>query len=106
MAQVTSDALEEIVARLARCLRVDRIILFGSRAYGDPVESSDIDLLVVVPESSDPRHQRARQAYSCLRGMPAPVELIVLTREEVQRAAHISTSLVHRALEDGKVLYG
>ena len=99
MAQVTSDLLEEIVARLARCVQPDRIILFGSRADGEPTESSDIDLLIIVPESNEPRHHRARKAYSCLRGMAAPVELIVLTREEVERdSARARSPLLHHSI--------
>ena len=57
MTAVSSAILEEIVDRLARGLQPDRIYLFGSQARGQADEGSDIDLLIVVPDSDLPRHR-------------------------------------------------
>ena len=83
MKQIPSALLEEITRRLVQGLHPEQIILFGSHAYGQPSEASDIDLLIIVSASDEPRHRRARQAYKCLRGLTAPTEVIVLTRHEV-----------------------
>ena len=106
MKHIPAELLEDIVRRLVEGLRPERIILFGSHAYGKPDEMSDIDLLIVVSESDEPRHHRARKAYRCLRGLTAPTELIVLTRQEVAQAVKVPTSLVNRAVHQGRVLYG
>ena len=42
--------IDNIVERIKRNPRVEKIILFGSRARGDERERSDIDLAVVAPE--------------------------------------------------------
>jgi len=101
-----SALLEEITKRLVQGLHPEQIILFGSHAYGQPSEASDIDLLVIVADSNEPRHHRARQAYMCLRGLTAPTEVRVLTRREIAQAATVPTSFVHQALQRGRVLYG
>ncbi|MEJ2598041.1 MAG: nucleotidyltransferase domain-containing protein [Anaerolineales bacterium] len=43
---------------------------------------SDIDLLVIVPDSDLPRRQREACSYDTLWGLTTPVDLLVLTREE------------------------
>jgi len=106
MKYIPAELLKDIVKRLVDGLHPEKIILFGSHAYGEPSESSDIDLLIVISESDEPRHRRARRAYSCLRGLTAPTELIVLTRQEMERSARVPASLVSRAIQQGRVLYG
>jgi predicted nucleotidyltransferase len=106
MQHIPSTLLEEITKRLVQGLHPEQIILFGSHAYGQPSEASDIDLLVIVADSHEPRHRRARQAYTCLRGLTAPTEVLVLTRREIAQAATVPTSFVSQALQHGRVLYG
>jgi predicted nucleotidyltransferase len=48
---------QEIIERLMP-LDPDKIILFGSYAYGTPNEDSDIDLFLVKDSISDDEHQR------------------------------------------------
>ncbi|NJN88049.1 MAG: nucleotidyltransferase domain-containing protein [Leptolyngbyaceae cyanobacterium SL_7_1] len=98
--------LDEIVGRLVEGLQPEQVILFGSYAYGEPNVDSDIDLLVIVADSDEPRHRRAQKAYHFLWGLPIPTEVIVMTRKEVERSATVVTSLVYQALHRGRVLYG
>ncbi len=105
MKYLSAELLKEIVERLVRGLQPEKVILFGSYAYGEPNEDSDIDILVIVLDSDEPRHRRASQAYGFLWGLTAPTEVLVLTRREVEKSATVATSLVSQALERGKVLY-
>ncbi len=104
--KVGPEVLAELTRRLAAELQPDRIILFGSHAWGVPNEDSDIDLLVIVPHSDDPSAQRSTRAYRCLRNVPFPVDVLVKTRAEVERAKRVRASLISEVLERGRVLYG
>lgn len=106
MANVGPGLLKEIVDRLAQGLHPDRIYLFGSRARGQAEESSDIDLLVVVPDSDLPRHRREALSYDMLWGLTVPVDVIVLTQAEFQRASRVKTSLASIVQAEGEMLYG
>jgi len=106
MKHIPDELLEEIVQRLVQGLQPEKIILFGSHAYGQPTEASDIDLLIVLSDSDQPRYQRAQAAYEYLWGLTAPTELIVLTHKELEMAGRVPTSLGYQALRRGKVLYG
>lgn len=106
MATVSSEILEEVVERLVQGLQPDWIYLFGSQARGQADEGSDIDLLLVVPDSELPRHRREALSYDLLWGLPIPVDVIVLTRAEFQRGIRVRTSLPSTVQAEGKLLYG
>src|SRR3989304_1719763 len=88
-----TSVLDEIVSRLANGLQAERIYLFGSQASGLAGPGSDYDLLVVVPHSDLPRHRREAFSYDLLWGLTIPVDVIVLTQAEFQRAVQVKTSL-------------
>ena len=106
MRTISDELLRELTRRLVTELQPEQIILFGSHAWGTPDEDSDIDLLVIVPTSDLSPAQRATRAYRSLRGLLAPVDVLVKTRAEVERYRHVRASLESEILERGRVLYG
>lgn len=97
--------LHEAVPRLVEALSPDRIYLFGSHVRGEAGPHSDIDILVVVPQSDLPGHVRDRSAYRALRGIVAPIEVLVWTRDEYERALRVRTSLSASVERSGRLLY-
>lgn len=67
--------------QIAERFRPDKIILFGSYAYGRPHEDSDVDLLVIMPA----RNQHD-QAVKIRWELPAPfaMDLLILTPKELK----------------------
>ena len=59
---VNKRKIQEFSGQVAAQFRPDRIILFGSYAYGSPTEDSDVDLLVVMPDGGDPPDSTASRA--------------------------------------------
>lgn len=80
-----------------------KIVLFGSYAYGRPNSSSDVDLLVVV-DTDKSFHQRIQEIRPLLP-KDRPIDLIVLTPQEYQKAKGINP-LVTEIDSKGRVLYG
>ncbi len=97
--------LQEVVARLVEVFRPERIYLFGSRARGDRHEDSDYDLMVIVPSSDLPPHQRETQAYLALWGILSPTDILVWTREEFERYLPVVGSLAATVVREGRLLY-
>lgn len=106
MSDPTPPPLEEITARLVREFRPERVILFGSHAWGQPSADSDVDLLLIVSESDESPTRRAQRAQRCLGSLRVPADILVKTRAEVERLLRVHTSLVARVMEEGTVLYG
>ena len=106
MNALSPELLREIVRRLVEEFHPERIILFGSHAWGTPSPDSDVDLLVVVAASQLPPAQRAVRAHRALRGLGIPKDVLVRTRDEIERYRLVPASLEAEILERGRPLYG
>lgn len=106
MKQLPAKLLNDIEQRLVAALDPEQIFLFGSYAYGEPTEHSDIDLLVIVPHSDEPSYRRAQVAHGAMSGFEMPTDILVMTRAEVNRKATVPSSLVTLVLRKGKVIMG
>ncbi len=98
--------LQETIDRLVKEFNPEKIILFGSHAWGTPHSDSDVDILIIVSSAEALPTQRATRAYRCLRGLTIPAEIIVSTSQEVDRYRSVPSSLTRKILEEGEVLYG
>lgn len=86
-----------------RSYQPERIILFGSYAYGQPQEDSDVDLLV-IKKTTDHFHERQKKARLLLKST-IPVDIFVFTPEEFEEAKQ-SNPFIKEAVEMGKIVYG
>jgi uncharacterized protein len=106
MQTTATDVLPEIVRRLVDEFAPEEILLFGSRAWGQPRPDSDYDLFVVVAESHEDPAQRAFRAHSCLSGLGISKDVIVSTLERFDRFRRVPASLEAKIRDQGVVLYG
>jgi uncharacterized protein len=95
--------INNLCERIVREFHPERIILFGSYAYGQPTSDSDIDLLVVMPFKG--RH--TKQAIKILNRLNvlAPIDLLVRTPEQVKERIAMNDSFMREIVERGKVVY-
>lgn len=93
----------KLAERIAELFDPEKIILFGSYAYGTPREDSDIDLLVIMNTDSRP----VRKAIEICRALQYdfPMDLLVRTPEDIERRYKGCDPLICYALDKGKVLY-
>ena len=97
--------LAEIVRRLIEALHPERIYLFGSRARGDAGRDSDYDLMVVVPQLTEPAHRLAQRAHSVLWGLEAAADILVWSREAFDSRLHLRASLPATVVREGTLLH-
>lgn len=78
------------------------MILFGSLVAGIPTPRSDADILVVI-EATGERSGRDRlpEILSAMSPLPCPLDLHVVTIEELDRARERGAPLVREALKNG-----
>lgn len=105
MQTITDELIHDIKNRIVSSVNPEKIILFGSHAYGAPTEDSDLDLLIIMP-TNEPMHKRALPIKRILREFKIPKHIIVCTPEEVEKKKDISTSFISFIMKEGKVLYG
>ena len=98
--------LQTATQRLVAEFQPDQIWLYGSHAWGDPHDDSDVDLLVVVSHSEETPIRRSQRAHRCLRGLRMPKDVLVETQQEIDRVKALKTSLENDILNRGRKLYG
>ncbi len=106
MLEEDESVVGEVVDRLVRALRPERIYLFGSRARGDWTEDSDYDILVVVPPSDETRHDQIVRAQRALGDLGISKDVLVETSATFARRAPVIASLAATVLREGQLLYG
>lgn len=101
---VQHASIQKYADAIAREFRPQKIILFGSHAYGRPTADSDVDLMVVMPKRRRSRRTateiRMRLGYAGF-----PLDLLVWTPERLREWSQAGDSFARDVLERGQVLY-
>ncbi len=100
------DTIQKILDKLVAGYAPQKVILYGSYAYGNPDRDSDIDLLI-IKETTERFFDRMFTVRRILTdpGRAVPVEPIVLTPKEVSRRLAIGDQFIAEIMEKGEVLY-
>jgi len=104
---VVKDAeggIREAVRRIIERFHPVKIILFGSRARGESRPGSDADLLIVMPVKGS-RRDAATSIDLVLSGIRLPMDIIVVTPDDMERGRRVRGSIIQAALREGKVLH-
>mgnify|MGYP006299716289 CR=1 FL=1 len=108
VAEIDDALLKSMTEDIVDEVHPEEVILFGSHARGSENSRSDVDFLVVVPDDETTRHSRRRitgRLYRRLASFPVPKDILVFTREEVERWRHVSGHVISTGLNEGKRLY-
>jgi predicted nucleotidyltransferase len=97
------DVIVALVQTIVRQFKPDRIILFGSYAYGMPTEDSDVDLLVVMPHRG-PAHRTATR-IRLASAATFPMDLLVRSAAEIEKGIGENDWFLIEVLEKGIVLH-
>jgi predicted nucleotidyltransferase len=99
---IIEDILQKIVAEYSP----QKVILFGSHAYGQPDENSDIDLLIIKETKKRPI-ERWMEVKRLVRDRNRTVSIspLVYTPRELEERLAIKDFFIQEVLEKGRVLY-
>lgn len=97
-------SLRPAVQRIVQELKPEKVILFGSYAYGTPNPHSDVDLLVIMQTKASLK-DRSWAASRLLLPRPFPVDILVKTPKEVEKALETGDFFLKEIMTRGKVLY-
>ena len=102
--KVSEDVINDIAKRIVDAVNPEKIILFGSYAYGKPTKNSDLDILVIM-NSKLPRYKRSVPIYKALAGILIPKDIITYTPQEVEEWDEVPQAFITTAVSKGKVVY-
>jgi predicted nucleotidyltransferase len=94
--------IRQFARDVAETFQPEKIILFGSYAYGTPHDDSDVDVLVVMPAPNE-----IDQAAKIRLAIPAPfpMDLIVRTPKDLLWRLDEGDSFLREVVARGKVLH-
>lgn len=102
---------EEIVNKIVEKIKIqyapEKIILFGSYAWGSPKKDSDVDLLIV--KETDQKHRKrmidVRRILRDENGLVG-MDILVYTPQEINERLKINDSFISKIFKKGKIFYG
>ena len=100
---ISQFQIQQVSDEIARQFQPERIILFGSYAYGTPSEDSDVDLLVVMPFEGKSVRKSIEIEAEVHQGFP--MDLIAITPASLQERLDSEDYFLREVVECGKVLY-
>ncbi len=105
-AKAVKDTIQKILDKLVTGYAPQKVILYGSYAYGKPDRDSDIDLLI-IKETTERFIDRWVTVQQILTGThpSIPVETLVLTPQEMERRPAIGDQFVEEIITRGEILY-
>jgi predicted nucleotidyltransferase len=101
---ITPKKIRQAAQKIAEAVHPDKIILFGSFAYGKPTPDSDVDLLVIM-ESNQSVHTRMVRLSKVLSPRPFPADIITRTPAELRERLEIGDCFFKEIVTKGTVLY-
>jgi predicted nucleotidyltransferase len=103
MNRIRRSHIRKYAAQIARQFRPEKIILFGSYAYGKPTEDSDVDLLVIMSfKGRNP--EKATEIWMATKPN-FPIDIMVRKPEEMKMRLAMGDFFLREITEKGAVLY-
>lgn len=98
------EKIQKITKKIAEIYQPERIILFGSYAWGKPTKDSDIDLFV-VKDTEEPKRERQIRIRRLFLDFDMPADILVYTPKEIENRVKIGDFFVENIIKKGKLLY-
>lgn len=106
----TKTIIDQIAQRIKNNLNPDKIILFGSFAYGNPRDTSDIDILIVKDLDKNEIRKHRVLAKRYLRDImlknDIDIDVIIDSWERIRERIRIGDLFMKEIIENGQVIYG
>jgi uncharacterized protein len=102
----TSEKVDLAVRTAVEVAKPSRVILFGSWARGEAKWDSDLDMAVLMPDSSLDRLGEVHRGIRRMLGkIPMSIDLVVTTEGTAEQFRGSINSIYHRILTQGQVVY-
>lgn len=102
-----SAELNDAIVRALKSFKPEKVILFGSYAYGKPGNNSDIDLLVIKHITSSKVRELRIQIRKALRGILETKEfdIVVDSQDRIAKRIVMGDMFLKEITEKGEIIY-
>jgi uncharacterized protein len=101
----TQEKIKEITDKIVKEYKPEKIILFGSYAWGKPGPDSDVDLFV-VKNTQEPSLKRIKSLDKLFSRREFPMDFLVYTPSELEQSINQNRNLfIEDVVRNGRVLF-
>lgn len=99
----SKQEIKNITDQIVKKYKPEKIILYGSFAYGKPTKNSDLDLLI-IKNTKKSRVERIKEVLMKVQ-CDIPLEPLVYTPRELNERINLGDSFIKEAMNRGKLIY-
>lgn len=103
--RISQRQIKKVADRIVQQYKPEKIILFGSHAWGKPNPDSDVDLFV-MKRTNDSVIERHKKVGRLLFGSGFPVDVLIYTPSQVEKRLQMGDFFLKNIISKGKLLYG
>jgi len=103
MTKYHQKEIDNITKQIVKKYKPEKIILYGSFAYGKPTEDSDVDLLV-IKKTNKRKVERIQELLMKIKSN-LPLEPLVYSPKEYEERLDLGDFFFQDIFKKGKVLY-
>lgn len=104
MSKKHQKEIKRITDTIVKKYKPEKIILFGSYAWGKPTKDSDMDLFIIKNTKKDP-FRRIPEVRSYLFNIDRAFDILVMTPEEVKKRLEMGDFFIEDIVNEDRVLY-
>ena len=97
--------IQKIADKIVKEFKPQKVVIFGSYAWGKPTKDSDLDLFVIKDDPIKNTRELAIDLEQILIDRDVPLDLLVYKPDQVAKRLNMNDKFVKRILEQGEVLY-
>ena len=110
MKNIDIEKLENEIIAMLKPLKPDKIILFGSFAYGNPNKNSDIDLFLIkdIKKEDIPviQIEAGVKLFKLIKKYKIGFDIFVDSQERIKdRIQNVKDQFYSKVLTEGKIIY-
>ncbi len=102
---IDNKVIEEVKKRLVDAFDPVAIYLFGSYAWGNPDEESDLDILIVTDEYTKNRYKMAADGHRALGDLDLSKDILIYSKKDFDTFAKDKANFCNKIARDGKKIY-
>ena len=100
---ITQKKIKEVAEQIGKEYKPEKIILFGSYAWGKPTQDSDVDLFIV--KDIENTREAAREIDGSIFPRPFPIDILVYNLRQLEKRKKMNDFFIKNILTKGKILY-
>lgn len=97
--------IQKITSKIVKEFNPQKVVLFGSYAWGSPKKNSDIDLFIVKDDAKKNTREMAIDLEKILDNRDMPLDLLVYKPDQVIKRLAMNDQFFTKIWRDGKILY-